>query len=733
MKKIILSMFLAFTIVLSLMCLMTITVYATDQVEVNGTVYYSHQTAWKKAIDGGYTFKLLGNWNATDADFSVGASSSEDDYFKNGAIYVPDGKSVTIDLNGHIIDRNLYSSRQRNGEIIYLGKNASLTIIDSVGGGYMEDGNSSNGAGGIHAKEGSRIYLKGGSIKWCKSSDNGGAVYLASGAKMYMSGGSIESCKAESAHGGAVYADTDSQFIMTGGTIKNCSATGSYYGGAVYAYHATCQFSGGTIANNTAQYGGGIYLNGKSDSNTTTISGDILISGNTASKDGGGVYADRDSKISITGGRNTFNTAGNRGGGVFAEKYVAKCDITLGGTAHILYNTGSNTTSNLTLESGVKAILTSFDSSDKARIGISSTSSDSDIILSDTSSSGEYSKYFISDKRDYAINRGYNDDGNYTDGKLHIIKGAKAASIVDIMYLRDENDNLIKVRDCDIDYGTNTVVLQLPEEQEIGNFYMKSGYNSDVASYEIVVNSISTEPVFTTVRDFSNSKNDPVVYKLSAFGNRTEQLYSIIITHDAIAGVAAVACNSAWTHYSTATEAWNRVYTEMKAGNEVQMKLLWSVRATGSFGTGDGFKNGGFALEDAPGKLTIDLNGCTIDKGMEKADGRYNDVFYFKNTNVKITDSSASKKGTITGSFADNGFSGGIYVNNATLLIDGITIKGIKGYSTDAGAVVGENNPDITIKNSIISNNECRGLKVYSGKSIIISNCEIKDNQATGV
>lgn len=742
MKRRILSIIMALVMLMSMVCINTTIVYAGDQAEVNGTVYWSHQTAWKKAVDGGYTFKLLGNWTATDSDFSIGATSSEDDYFKNGAIYVPDGKSVTIDLNGHIIDRNLYSSRQRNGEIIYLGKNASLTIRDSAGGGYMEDGNSSNGAGGIHAKDGSRIYMYGGSIKWCKSSDGGGAVYLASGAKMYMYGGSIESCKAESAHGGAVYADTDSQFIMTGGTIKNCGATGSYYGGAVYAYHATCQFSGGTIANNTAQYGGGIYLNGKSGSNTTTVSGDILISGNTATKDGGGIYADRDSKISITGGRNTFNTAGNRGGGVFAEKYVAKCDITLGGTAHILYNTGSNTTSNLTLESGIKATLISFDSSDKARIGISSTSSDSDIILSDDTGSGAYSKYFISDKRDYAINRGYDDSGNYTDGKLHIIKGAEAATIVDIKYLRDENGNLIPVRDCDIDYGTNTVVLQLSEEQEIGNFYMKSGYNSDVASYEIVTRATAIDPEVTTVRDFSNSKNEPVAYKLTAFRNRTEQFYNVIITHDAIAGVAAVACNSAWTHYDSFEAAWNRVYTEMKVGNEVQMKLLWNWNAKdGSFGDGDGYKDGAIALIDTTtdtteGKLTLDLNGCKIDRGMTEEGSNYNCVFYLENANVKIIDSSASKGGTITGAWSPTNFNvitfrkgGGIYANNAKLSLDGVTIKGNKAF---AGGGIYASDSELNIKNSDICENTGYGMYLDCVNAYI-ENTKIYDNSEHGV
>ena len=132
-------------VVLTMMCAFNLTVYAADQAQViyNGTTttYWSHQTAWAKAVECGGTFKLLGDWKPSSKDFGTEAVGDEEDYFKSGAIYLPKKKSVTIDLNGHNISRNLfygYNEEVRNGEVIYLDVDASLTITDTSSAGNAQ-------------------------------------------------------------------------------------------------------------------------------------------------------------------------------------------------------------------------------------------------------------------------------------------------------------------------------------------------------------------------------------------------------------------------------------------------------------------------------------------------------------------------------------------------------------------------------------------------------------------
>ena len=208
---------------------------STPVAQVNGVNYYSFDSAWSEAVKNGYTFKLLASWRPSSKEFETDEDDYED-YFRSGALCIPENRSVTIDLNGYCISRNLYhgsgNSPTSNGEVIYLSKDASLTIKDTSpsGGGRIEDGNSSNGGGGIHAKPGSRIYMYGGSIAYCYSdstfihSGDGGGVYLESGAKMYMYGGKLHNNiaygKVVGGYGGAVYVDKDARFYMYGGEIS---------------------------------------------------------------------------------------------------------------------------------------------------------------------------------------------------------------------------------------------------------------------------------------------------------------------------------------------------------------------------------------------------------------------------------------------------------------------------------------------------------------------------------
>ena len=62
---------------------------------------------------------------------------------------------VPIDYEGHLIVRLSEEEGEYDGEVMYIGENADVIINDgSIKGGY-----SSDGAGGIHIKDGAKVTL----------------------------------------------------------------------------------------------------------------------------------------------------------------------------------------------------------------------------------------------------------------------------------------------------------------------------------------------------------------------------------------------------------------------------------------------------------------------------------------------------------------------------------------------------------------------------------------------
>lgn len=66
------------------------------------------------------------------------------------------GKTVTIDLNGHKLYRNITGDPSSGGHVIYLNNNAHLTLNNSTGTGSIEGGNALNG-GAIFIVQGSSL------------------------------------------------------------------------------------------------------------------------------------------------------------------------------------------------------------------------------------------------------------------------------------------------------------------------------------------------------------------------------------------------------------------------------------------------------------------------------------------------------------------------------------------------------------------------------------------------
>ena len=82
---------------------------------------------------------------------------------KNGGDQIKvDKKTVTIDLNGHTLDRNR-DKQDDDGHVIEVKNNSTLTIIDSVGGGKITGGNAKRG-GGVNVSSNSTLIIESGTI-----------------------------------------------------------------------------------------------------------------------------------------------------------------------------------------------------------------------------------------------------------------------------------------------------------------------------------------------------------------------------------------------------------------------------------------------------------------------------------------------------------------------------------------------------------------------------------------
>lgn len=209
------------------------------------------------------------------------------------AVTVDNGKSLTIDLNGHTL------TAPENSKAFWI-RNGALTIEDSIGTGVIQGSGTVNGYGGaIWMSSGdstNALTLTGGTIRGFNAG-YGAGVYMGNGT-FNMTGGAIQSCSATD--GGGVYVDGGS-FKMTNGTISDCKATNA--GGGVYVSSGSFKMSGGSIEDCTAHEGAGVKVyasNGKKASFSMNGSGKIK----NCNTDGVSIFAigDGTSEFTMDGG-----------------------------------------------------------------------------------------------------------------------------------------------------------------------------------------------------------------------------------------------------------------------------------------------------------------------------------------------------------------------------------------------------------------------------------------------
>ena len=298
-------------------------------------------------------------WNGTDeitydADTNTAYVYLASDATRNNRLIVKAGCTLYLCLNGRELKSSVTSSDVYQGmsQVINVDNGAQFILCDCKGGGTITHSTNAKGKGvrvGGSDNAAATFSMYGGTISGNHADAQclgvGGAGVEIQNGTFKMYGGTISDNYEENTGsnygGGGVCAQTSSTFTMYGGTINNnYSVTDA---GGVTVVGGAMNIYGGTISNNTAKnYGGGIWtnINGfiisgnsvienntagvdggglcyySSSSYNMTISESARISGNTATRYGGGIYFESKGALVMNGGSITGNTATGNGGGV---------------------------------------------------------------------------------------------------------------------------------------------------------------------------------------------------------------------------------------------------------------------------------------------------------------------------------------------------------------------------------------------------------------------------------
>ncbi|MCR5486693.1 MAG: hypothetical protein K6F35_04090 [Lachnospiraceae bacterium] len=258
---------------------------------------------WKSldfSLAKGGTVKLEKDYEAGDTDTYLSISADN---------------AVTLDLNGHTLNRNLSSGIKDDGYVIKV--EGSLTITDSSTekNGSITGGWSRTFCGGVYVSGNGTLTLNEGGItgNYGFGSVPGG-VFLGPGTSFTMNGGRISGN--EGRIGGGVHIGYGASFIMNEGEVRENNATG--FGGGVYLEPgASFKITGGQISGNTVYgSGGGVYIEPGA---SCSMNGGLITKnsgGFSSNSHGGGVY--NGGSFFLTAGDIRDNSA-FMGGGIFNQ------------------------------------------------------------------------------------------------------------------------------------------------------------------------------------------------------------------------------------------------------------------------------------------------------------------------------------------------------------------------------------------------------------------------------
>lgn len=635
-----------------------------------------------------------------------------------------DGKQITIDLNGHKIDRSL-SKKEDGGQVFDVCGNSDLTITDSsicqgegpkgiICGGYSKDG------GAIKIHKDSTLTITGGNITGNKSDDDGGAIQNLGTLNIQGSdlGGGKKSVVIENNQafdqGGAIYSDDESYLTIENAIINNnhCDEEG---GGINIFSKYPSTISNSIITNNTTtEIGGGINMEpdpfiipeADFDRPKLTIT-NCTIEGNSADKRGGGIYLDDRGAIEISHTTLKNNTVTEQGGGIYIEEYAIFSADTVTIEANKANDKGGGV-----YNEGTKTTLTGCPIKDNS-CGTSEEADDID----DFSGGGVYvaedakmtvKTCDITDNKATGNGGGIfadeDADGITFDGRITI--NSNTATFGTGVYLGEGDDDKITIG-SEFDYD-NSVINEIDAQNHEGVF--TKDYSAD--------KSAKAKTIFIAPKGFS------VAYKESE--------------HE-------VGFASSWKDLQNAINDNNG--TDVLQLDQDYTALSDDERL------------------NIPHDITIDLNGHTLNRNMQDEDDD-GQVIYIEDDNKTLTVKNSSETpGVITGGDAKKGGAfmvqedstlniesnvliqgnkadvdgGAIYVKG-TLNITGTQEKPViieGNYADDTGGAIYVDSEDgsqmtlefVTIQSNS-SNNSGGAMNLHNDEESTIRNCTITGNSA---
>ena len=188
------------------------------------------------------------DWNAnTDGEFTEEIWNGKG--FDNDTIYIPEDAKVTLNMNGHTINRGL-TKDEDDGEVMFINDDADVIINN----GTIQGGYSNSEGGGLYIEGGAKVTLNQVNlVNNAVENDDGAAIYMYGGSTLTMNGGSISDNVMEDAPCGAICV-MDSTVVLKNVTINgNYAKTSSTRGLVIYADRSTVKMNQCTVSNNATK------------------------------------------------------------------------------------------------------------------------------------------------------------------------------------------------------------------------------------------------------------------------------------------------------------------------------------------------------------------------------------------------------------------------------------------------------------------------------------------------
>jgi uncharacterized delta-60 repeat protein len=228
------------------------------------------------------------------------------------------GGIFTYSATTFLGDDNIYGDSALSGGGVALAGGVATISFCTIGtntpGSFS---NTATNGGGLFEDDGDGALIEGDtSIEGNQATDGGGIFSEQSLTVGYMMlSASHVNCNTASSAGGGIYVATSGEDSLLGGSISHDSVTGSGGEGAGIFSDGNVTLSGTSVTHDSliggSGDGGGIYLEGGS-----AMFGLAIVNNNTAPDDGGGIYTGALGDDTISGGTISGDSAAN-GGGIF--------------------------------------------------------------------------------------------------------------------------------------------------------------------------------------------------------------------------------------------------------------------------------------------------------------------------------------------------------------------------------------------------------------------------------